>query len=73
MPQAGHAREVSSRAAATTFVTAVTFASSAHTMRDLVNALAGQAELLRLLLPHLRQETLSGLMERAGAGQWHAR
>jgi hypothetical protein len=46
---------------------------NAYTMRNLVNALTEQAKLLRLLLPHLGQETVSGLMERAGARQWHAR
>lgn len=34
---------------------------------------AEQGKLLRLLLPHLGQETVSGLMERAGARQWHTR
>ena len=46
---------------------------NAHTMRNLVNALTGQAKLLQLLLPHLGQGTVSGLMERAGARQWHVR
>jgi hypothetical protein len=46
---------------------------NAHTVRNLANALTEQAKLLRLLLPHLGQETVSGLMERAGARQWHVR
>jgi hypothetical protein len=45
----------------------------AHTMRNLVNALTEQAKLLRLLLPHPGQETVSGLMEHAEARQWRTR
>jgi hypothetical protein len=46
---------------------------NAHTMRSLGNALSGQAKFLRSLLPHLGHESVLGLMERAGARQWHAR
>jgi hypothetical protein len=46
---------------------------NAHTVRNLGNALTGQAKFLRSLLPYLRQESVRGLMERARARQWHAR
>jgi hypothetical protein len=46
---------------------------NAHTMRNLGNALSGQAKFLRSLLPYLGQESVRCLMERARARQWHAR
>lgn len=46
---------------------------NAHTVRNLGKALSGQAGLLRSVLPCMKQETISDLMKRAGAREWHVR
>ncbi|MBV9446853.1 MAG: hypothetical protein JO345_13305 [Streptosporangiaceae bacterium] len=46
---------------------------SVHTVRSLGKALAEQAKFLRSVLPYLEQETISNLMEGAGARQWHSK
>jgi hypothetical protein len=44
-----------------------------HTLSNLGKVLTEQARLIRSLMPYLEQKTVTDLMERAKARQWHMR